>query len=263
MSRKKIEDDKPIVAICYDFDKTLSPKDMQEYTLFPKLEIDAKSFWEESNSFAVKNGMDKILSYMKLIVKLAKEREEALSLVKKDFTKMGKGVELFDGLDTWFERINTYAASLNLVVEHYVISAGLKEIIEGTSIAKHFTEIYASCFVYTKSGIPIWPKQVVNYTQKTQYLFRINKDCRDLSDEESINETIPDNLRRIPFRNFIYIGDSETDIPAMKVVKKEKGQAIGVYNPTKNVTNVCDLLCDDRINYFAPADYREGSMLEK
>ena len=261
--KKKKTKNWPVVAICYDFDKTLSPKDMQEYTLFPKLDISAQDFWSESNEFAEKNSVDKMLSYMKLIVKIAKEKEEDLSLTEKDFPEMGKEVELFEGLDTWFDRINQYASEKELLVEHYIISAGLKEIIQGTSIACHFKEIYASCFCYTASGIPIWPKQVVNGTQKTQYLFRINKDCLNLSDEESLNMNLPDELRRIPFRNFIYLGDSITDIPAMKVVKKEKGLAIGVYNPkTQSPSRMCELFDGERIDFFAPADYQEGNALE-
>lgn len=253
----------PVVAICYDFDKTLSPKDMQEYTLFPKLGISAPEFWGLSNGFAEENGVDKILSYMKLIVKIADEKKEDLSLTANDFPEMGKGVELFEGLDTWFDRINLYAAGKGLIVEHYIISAGLKEIIEGTAIARHFKEIYASCFCYTKSGIPIWPKQVVNGTQKTQYLFRINKDCLDLSDEDALNENLHDDSRRIPFRNFIYLGDSITDIPAMKIIKREGGLAIGVYNSkTQSPSRVCELFDDGRINFFAPADYSEGKALE-
>jgi hypothetical protein len=176
---------------------------------------------------------------------------------------MGKNVDLFVGLDTWFDRINKCAESLNLKVEHYIISAGLKEIIEGTKIVKKFKEIYASCFAYNKNGIPIWPKQVVNYTTKTQYLFRINKGCLDLSDEETINSYMDNEKRRIPFPNMIYIGDSDTDIPAMKVITKENGYAIGVYNPAENdIKKVCDLLGQERINQFAPADYSEGGRLE-
>jgi hypothetical protein len=263
MSRKKINNDEPIVAICYDFDKTLSPKEMQEYTLFPKLNISAEEFWKESNNFAKENGMDKILSYMKLLQKLINEKDESISLVKDDFVEMGKNVDLFVGLDTWFDRINKYAESLNLKVEHYIISAGLKEIIEGTKIVKKFKEIYASCFAYNKIGTPLWPKQVVNYTTKTQYLFRINKGCLDLSDEETINSYMHNEERRIPFPNMIYIGDSDTDIPAMKVITKENGYAIGVYNPKENdIKKVCNLLGQERINHFAPADYSEGGRLE-
>lgn len=183
------------------------------------------SFWQESNAYAEKNGMDRILAYMKLILDKA---GNDIRITESDFKKLGKSIELFSGVETWFERINDIAKEMEINVEHYIISAGLKEIIEGTPIAKFFTEIYASAFAYGTYKQPIWPKQVVNYTSKTQYLFRISKDCLDLSDEDSINEFKPDAERRIPFRNFIYIGDSETDIPAMKIVKKGGGTSIGV-----------------------------------
>jgi len=259
----KTNDDRPIVAICYDFDRTLSPKEMQEYTLFPRLGVKAAEFWTESGKLAADNGMDKMLSYMRLIIRKYADVDDKLTLTKKDFEDMGKDVELFEGLDTWFDRINNYADGKGLAVEHYVISAGLKEIIDGTAIRSFFKEVYASSFIYNSAGVPQWPRQVVNYTQKTQYLFRINKNCLDLSDEESINKKKASSERRIPFTNFIYIGDSDTDIPAMQVIKQEKGLSIGVYDPsTKNSAKVRGLIEDERINFFAPADYKKGSVLE-
>lgn len=252
----------PIVAICYDFDKTLSPKDMQDYSLLPKLNCSAAEFWPQSNALAREQGMDKILSYMHLII--TKARAKDVRITQKDFRAMGKEIELFRGVDTWFDRIDAIAESLRVNVEHYIISAGLKEIVEGTPIARYFTEIYASSFVYSKYGEPIWPRQVVNYTTKTQYLFRISKNCLDLGDEDSVNEYIGDDERRIPFRNFIYIGDSETDIPAMKIVKNGGGTSIGVYNAESgSLDRVRKLLEQKRIDYLLPADYGQGSRLER
>ncbi len=251
----------PIVAICYDFDKTLSPKDMQEFGLIPKLKCGIEEFWKESNDMAEKYGMDRILSYMKLIIEKASNQK--VTVTNRDFKNLGKTIQLFPGVESWFERINNYANEIGINLEHYIISAGLKEIIQGTSIAKHFTEIYASSFVYNEYGAPIWPCQVVNYTTKTQHLFRISKDCLDLSDENSVNEYIENEDRRIPFRNFIYIGDSETDIPAMKIVKNGGGTSIGVYNAEKvNISRVSKLLKQDRINYLVPAVYEENSRLD-
>lgn len=259
---RKYTNNWPIVAICYDFDKTLSPKDMQEFGLIPKLDCSSTDFWDESNGMAKREGMDKILAYMWTIIKRARETAR---ITEKDFNKLGSGIELFPGVDTWFERINNIAAELHINVEHYIISAGLKEIIKGTSIAKYFEEIYASSFLYdVQYKNPIWPRQVVNYTTKTQYLFRINKNCLDLSDEDAVNDYKEDKERRIPFRNFIYIGDSETDIPAMKIVKNGGGVSIGVYNPqTKNMDRVRKLLNQERIDFLMPADYSEGSRIEK
>ncbi len=252
----------PIVAICYDFDKTLSPKDMQNFGLIPKLGCKVSAFWKASNKIAQEQGMDKILAYMKLIVDKAQSREAKIA--REDFNALGKTIELFPGVDSWFERINKIAESLEINVEHYIISAGLKEIIEGTTIAKFFTGIYASEFYYDQYGKPMWPCQVVNYTTKTQYLFRINKNCLDMSDEDSVNQYIPNEERRIPLSNFIYIGDSETDIPAMKIVKQGGGTSIGVYNPINcDLDRVLQLLKQDRIDYLMPADYREKSKIEK
>lgn len=260
-SMKKYNEEWPIVAICYDFDKTLSPKDMQEFGLIPKLNCSSKEFWDQSNGMAKKEGMDKILAYMMTIIKKA---GHDISITKKDFNSLGKDIELFPGVETWFERVNKIAQEAHVNVEHYIISAGLKEIIQGTSIAPCFKEIYASSFLYSASGEAYWPRQVVNYTTKTQYLFRINKNCLDLSDEDSVNEYKEDEERRIPFTNFIYIGDSETDIPAMKIVKNGGGIAIGVYDPhTKNMDKVMPLLKQKRIDFLTPADYSENSRIEQ
>lgn len=251
-----------IIAICYDFDKTLSPEDMQSYSLLPQLNCKAEDFWRESNELAGAEGMDKILSYMLLITEKANASKN-ICLRESDFRVMGQKIELFKGVKTWFKRINGYAKGQNVKVEHYIISAGLKEILEGSEIAHEFTGIYASSFYYNKYGQPVWPKQVVNYTTKTQYLFRINKNCLDLSDEDSVNEFQPENDRRIPLRNFIYIGDSETDIPAMKIIKNGGGVSIGVYNEeTGNLSKVRRLLKQNRINYLMPANYSEGGILE-
>lgn len=260
MTKKK--KNMPIVAICYDFDKTLSPKDMQEFGLIPKLNCEAKNFWKESSRISKENGMDKILAYMMLILKKAKASD--VRLKEEDFKELGKSIELYPGVEDWFERIDAIAVEIGVQVEHYIISAGLKEIIEGTSIAKYFKNVYASTFMYSTYGEPEWPKQVVNYTTKTQYLFRINKDCKDLSDEEKVNDFIPEEQRRIPFKNFIYIGDSATDIPAMKIVKNGGGCSIGVYNNRKvNFNQIKNLLQQNRVDFLMPADYSKGSSLER
>lgn len=256
----------PVVAVCYDFDKTLSPKNMQEYMLLDQLGVtNHVEFWDKSNAFAKREQMDQILSYMRLIVKEAEYLADSDSLTKKHLHEMGKKIELFAGVDTWFERINKHAEALGLCVEHYVISAGLKEMIEGTSIAKEFQEIYASSFYYDKNGVPKWPKQVVNGTQKTQYIFRINKGgCPDLSNESELNRVVEKDKRRIPFPNIMYLGDSDTDIPAMKVVTENGGKAIGVYNPEDGgAGKVTKYLSEGRLSFFAPADYSKGSPLEE
>lgn len=259
-NKKTYDNGWPIVAICYDFDKTLSPKDMQEYGLISKLGCTAAEFWEESGKMAHEQGMDKILAYMELILQ---KSGETIKVSRSDFTRLGKNVELYPGVSDWFDRLNAIAAKFQINLEHYIISAGLKEIIEGSPIASKIDGIYASTFRYDAYKRPIWPCQVVNYTTKTQYLFRISKDCLDLGDEDAVNEYMDDSMRRIPFKNMIYIGDSETDIPAMRVVKNRGGISIGVYDPhTFNMDSVRKLLNQNRIDLFAPADYSAGSRLE-
>jgi len=249
-----------IIAIMYDFDKTLCAKDMQEYTFIPNLGIDAKSFWKDANKLREENKMDQVLTYMYLMFKKMIDNNRSL---KRDYlNKMGEDIELFSGLDSWFERINEYGHSMGMEVEHYIISSGLKEIIQGTKIGNKFKMIYASEFFYNEDGNAIWPKLAVNYTNKTQFLIRINKGVLDISDDHNLNKKTLDGNRRISTANMIYIGDGFTDVPCMKLTKDGGGVSIAVYTDNK-IETAKNLLNDDRINYMTLADYREGSEIDK
>lgn len=248
-----------IVAICYDFDKTLSPRDMQEYAFIPRLGYSAEEFWSLANNYHSSFAMDKILAA--LFTMYSESKEKGFPITADDLRKQGGKIELFKGLDTWFSNINIYAASIGLKTEHYIISAGIKEMIEGTALADKFKHIYASCFLYDDHGEAVWPKQVVNDIMKTQIIYRINKGYLSENDER-INAFIPRESRRVRFENLIYIGDSETDIPCMSVTQEKGGFAIGVYNPDDaDQGKVLSLMQDGRIDYFAPADYTKGAPL--
>lgn len=248
---------KPIIACMYDFDKTLCPKDMQEYSFIPKLNMEPRDFWQEVEQLATEEKMDRILAYMYLMIR--KSKNARISIKKSDFQEAGTSVTLFDGVSEWFTRMEEYGDSLGVCVEHYIISSGLKEIIEGTSIKKHFKEIYACTFHYDENGVADWPALTVNYTNKTQYLFRINKGILNIHEDEKLNEYIEDNSRRVPFRNMLYFGDGFTDIPSMKLVKMNGGQSIAVYTDKSKVE---PLLRDGRVDFILPADYQEGSQLD-
>ena len=252
------------VTIMYDFDETLAPGNMQEYAFIPNLNIDANEFWKESGMMAKTYNMDGILAYMYKMVELAKKKE--LNITRNDFVNQGKPITYFKGVETWFKRINNYARSLGLVVEHYIISCGLKEILEGTSIAKEFTRMYGCSFVYNENGTPIWPGNAINYTSKTQFIYRIRKRQLDnLYDSYELNEYIEDRNTLIPHANMIYIGDGETDVPCMKITKNEGGHSICVYNPDNEHKEkvATKLLNNKRVNFTAPADYSENGRLEK
>lgn len=249
-----------IIAIMYDFDKTLCAKDMQEYTFIPNLGMDSSKFWNEATELRITNKMDQVLAYMYLMFKKTADNNQT---IKKEYlNNIGKDIELFPGLVEWFERINHYGADLGMEVEHYIISSGLKEIIEGSKIGKYFKEIYASEFYYNNEGNAVWPKLAVNYTNKTQFLNRINKGVLDISDDYSLNKKMLENERRISTSNMIYIGDGFTDVPCMKLTKDGGGVSIAVYNGDKSDTAI-NLLKDNRINFIAPADYQEGSNIDK
>ena len=249
----------PILAICYDFDKTLSPDDMQAQGYIQSIDYEVAEFWEESNELARKNDMDQNLAYMYMMATNARGK---LLFTKDTLREQGSKVKLFPGVNTWFNRINNYGKSKGVVVEHYIISSGLKEMIEGTEVADEFKKIYASSFYFDKDGVAVWPAQVVNYTNKTQFLFRIEKGIFDINDQ-AVNSYFQPNQYRVPFRNMVYIGDSDTDIPCMKLVNTNGGHSIGVYNSkTKDKSKVFRMLEENRIKYYEPADYKKDSKLE-
>jgi len=266
MSKKEFErrkkEDKPVLAICYDFDKTLSPDDMQAQGYIQTVGYDVQEFWTETNELAENNEMDQNLAWM---YKMFQEAEGNMIFNKKTLEAYGSKVRLFPGVVEWFERIRKYGETNGVIIENYIISSGLKEMIEGTSVAKKgvFEKIYASSFYYDpKTGLAKWPAQVVNYTNKTQFLFRIQKGVLDINDP-AVNDFYSPDEMRVPFRNIIYIGDSDTDIPCMKLVNTYGGHSIGVYNSdTEDKEKVYKMMRDNRIKYFVPADYLEGKGLD-
>lgn len=260
---RKTKETKPVLAICYDFDKTLSPDDMQAQGYIQAVyDGDVQEFWAESNALAEANEMDTNLAYM---YKMVEEAHGRVLLTKKALAEYGAKVSLFPGVEAWFERIRQFGAEHGVIVEHYIISSGLKEMIEGTSIAKAgaFEKIYASSFMFDHKGVAVWPAQAINYTNKTQFLFRIEKGVLDVNDS-GVNDHFSFEDIRVPFRNMVYIGDSATDIPCMKLVNANGGHSIGVYDhDTLDKSKVFKMLTDHRIKYFAPADYTEGAELDR
>lgn len=257
--KRERKEEKPVLAICYDFDKTLSPDDMQAQGFIQSVGYDVETFWKKSNGLASGNDMDQNLAYM-LMMQQAAEGKKLFT--RGELMKCGKEVVLFPGVKDWFKRICTYGEDHGVLVEHYIISSGLKEMIEGTDVAGEFKKIYASSFFYNEKGVAIWPAQVVNYTNKTQFLFRIEKGVLDINDP-GVNDSFAPDEMRVPFRNMVYIGDSDTDVPCMKLVNVNGGYSIGVYNAdTKDKTKVYKMMRENRIKYYAPADYSEGKELD-
>lgn len=251
-------EEKPVIALMYDFDHTLSPKDMQEYAFIPGLGMSADDFWNTCQEAAVKHGMDAILAYMLVMLQRARGK---LLVTRETLTELGKAVKLFPGVTTWFKRVNEYAESKGFVCEHYILSSGLKEIIEGTSIADEFKMIYAASFCYDDAGVPYWPAMAVNYTSKTQFIYRINKGVLDVTEDRKLNAHMPDEERRVPFHNMIYVGDGLTDVPCMKLTKENGGHSIAVYTGDDSAAR--EMLGYGRVDFMAPTDYSKGSKMEK
>ena len=253
---------KPTVALIYDFDGTLSAGNMQEYDFIPAVGKSNKEFWLESNETARLQDSDPILAYMFKMIHEAKAK--GLSLRKEAFRASGAKITLYKGVREWFSRINRYAAERGINMQHYINSSGLKEMIEGTSIAHEFRKIYACSFLYDVDGVAYWPAVAVNYTNKTQFIFKINKGVESVYDSHEVNRFIEEEKRPVPFGRMIYIGDGTTDIPCMKLVKQQGGHSIAVYNPCSGDKRFAmeGLIRDNRVSYVCPADYSPGSPID-
>ncbi len=249
----------PIVAFLYDFDKTLCTTDMQNYAFIPSLGMTPAEFWELANGFGRRNRIDGILAYMYTMIQESKRKN--ILFTRQDLVEKGKSIVLFPGVQDWFRRINEFGAAQGVQVEHYIISSGLREIIEGSTIRDVFKEIYASEFYYDENGVPVWPKLAVNFTAKTQFVYRINKGVLDVSDDKTLNDSMPDDSKRVPFHNMIYVGDGLSDVPCMKMMRAYGGQAIAVYQES-NRMGVEDLMAKGRVDFIFKADYSEGTALD-
>ncbi len=251
------------VAIVYDFDGTLARGNMQEHSFLPELGVNSKTFWNDVKAAARKNDADEVLVYMWHMLELAKEK--GIRITKKALTNHGKEIPLFAGVDDWFRRIDKFATERTLSIEHYVVSSGNHEIIAGSKIFRLFKNVYASRFIFGKAGEAVWPAVAINYTTKTQFLFRINKGIENSWDNGQINRWVPMNERPVPFSRMIFIGDGDTDIPSMKMVRFQGGHSIAVFDPERfqqSPKKVYRLIAEDRVHFVAPADYSDGSQLD-
>jgi hypothetical protein len=250
---------RPIVALIYDFDGTLSPGNMQEFGFIQAIGKKPHEFWQESDAIALGQDASNILSYMKLMFDEA--RKAGIKLRREDFKKFGESVELFEGVKEWFSLINEYGKERGVKIEHYINSSGLTEMIEGTEIGHEFKKIFACSFLYNEDGEAEWPGVAVDYTAKTQFLFKINKGILSIRDNKKVNESKEEDNKRIPFPHMVYFGDGETDVPCMKIVKMFGGNSIAVYNPEikKKVNVAKKLLRQQRVNFITPADYTKES----
>ncbi len=250
------------VALIYDFDGTLAPGNMQEYDFIPAVGKSNKEFWTDANVLAETQDADPVLAYMARMIQEA--QSTGLSLRREAFQESGRNIRYYKGVEQWFQRMNAYAAERGIRLIHYINSSGMKEIIEGTSIAKEFKHIYACSFLYNVDGIAYWPAVAVNYTNKTQFIFKINKGVESVYDTHMVNRYMEENLRPVPFKRMIYVGDGMTDIPCMKLVKNYGGHSIAVYNPEdKNKRkDMNTLIRDNRVNFVCAADYSEGSEID-
>ena len=248
------------VGLIYDFDETLSVDYMQSFGLIQSLGMSPDTFWKKANLWSANNNADQITGTMYYFMKTAKEK--GVSLSREVLKNFGRNIEYYNGVLTWFERINNFGRALDLDIEHYIISSGYEEIVEGTEIRKYFKDVFACSFAYGDDDQPVWPARVVNYSIKTQFLAKINKGLGK-NDDIAVNEFTPEDERRIPFKQMIYVGDGMTDIPSMKLTKDRGGNAIAVYTPRSHARRkAMKLLVDNRVNFALPADYSENKEID-
>lgn len=257
MTRKHIE-----VAIAYDFDGTLAPGNMQEYDFIPKLGMRPTEFWSKANDLAKACDGDVILAYLNLM--LIEARAKRVPIRRNDFVEYGQRVNLFPGVVEWFDRVNSYGKQRGLALKHFIVSSGLREMVQGSSISKKFERIFASAFAYDANEVAYAPALALNYTTKTQYLFRINKGTLDVWDNSVINAFVKHEDRRVPFERMIYLGDGETDVPCMRLVKDQGGHSLAVYKSGKRGAKAAaeKLINDGRVNFVAASDYSEDSEID-
>jgi hypothetical protein len=252
-------------AIVYDYDGTLARGNIQENSFLPAIDMERGDFWKEVKRLTKQHDADEILVYMQLMLRKAQERE--LEVSQEALRRHGQDSELFAGLAdlSWFRRLNTFANERGLGLEHYIISSGTQEMIEGSVIAPAFKAIFASRYIYNDQGQAEWPSLAINYTTKTQFLFRINKGIENVWDNDAINAFMPEAERPIPFTRMIFVGDGDTDIPAMKMTSHYGGHSIAAYDPNRDgrsLDKIHRLISDGRVNFVAPADYSENAPMD-
>lgn len=241
---------------------------MQERDFIPQIGMSTRAFWNEVRALCEKHDADNILMYMRLMLQKASAAE--VQVRREDFTSYGASLSFFPGVytspkDNWFKRITAYARASGVALNHYIVSSGIKEMVEGSPIGKYFAKTYASSFMYDHHGIVIWPALALNYTTKTQYLFRINKGSLEVHDHSTINRYVPQADRAVPFEHMVYIGDGETDIPCFRLLKDQGGHSVAVYESGRKGARqqATQIHSDGRVNFIAPADYRDGSSLDR
>ena len=251
---------KPVICIMYDFDKTLCTDDMQNFKFIPDLNMTPGEFWGKTGEFSDRTGVERILSYMYVMIEEGKKH--GIEITKDYLKSCGESLIYYKGVEDWFDRINKFGASHGFKIEHYVISSGLKEIIQGSKIFNKFTGVYACEYIYDNEGRASWPKLVINYTQKTQFVFRISKGVKKISDDDKVNSRVKKEERHVLYKNMIYIGDGVTDIPCMQLIKDKGGNSIAVYKQSKIGATTEQLSTEERTNFVCKADYSENSSLD-
>ncbi len=247
------------IAFVYDFDSTLTPRDSCTYSLFPSLGLTTDEFWSMVDSFGRKNRIDPHSAGLLMFKYMAEQR--GINFTKEFLCSHGEDVEFCSGVETWFDDINQVANNLGFKPHHYIISGGLGDVIRNTRNAHHFDDIFACEYCYDDNNQALWPAHVINATNKLQFLFRIYKGVFDLGHYTELYDYIPSEDRPIPFKNIIFLGDGDTDVPCLKVTKERGGLSIAIYPSAYEKAKAENLVHHNRANDYYAGDYRKDSPL--
>ncbi|MBD48430.1 MAG: haloacid dehalogenase-like hydrolase [Dehalococcoidia bacterium] len=255
-----------VIALVYDYDKTLSPFHMQEDVIFEKIGVNSKEFWGRVDRLTSDKTYESDLAWIRLLLDNLFFR----NLSNSDLSKMGKELNFFPGIPKIFEELDSILSDEKFVrhgitLEHYIVTSGLQAVLAGSDLAKYVKRIFGCEFDEDGQGKVYWPKRVISHTAKTQYLFRITKGFEYMNFEKDVNDHVPEIERRIPFRNMLYIGDGPTDVPCFSVITSRGGKALAVYDAnSKHSFETCmSLRAAQRVNEIAEADYRRGTHLRR
>ena len=251
------------IALCYDFDGTLCSGYMQDQKLLHDCKIEPKNFWIKVVNYAKENHCDPTLAYLMLLEQ--QMRSAGLKVNAETFKKYGRELKLFKGVNEWFSRIKQFGKLHNIEIQHFIISSGLADVIKGCTFIKDINLVYASSYIYD-DGKGVWPKLSVNYSNKVQFLYRINKGTFDVFDQVGVNAKKDANDSvNIPFENFIFFGDGETDVPCFSVNQKNSGKNICIYEKgnEKSFDIGKKLYSEGRVHYLLDGDYSENSEIDK
>ena len=255
-----------IIAIVYDYDRTLSPRPMQEDVIFERIGVEASKFWSMADELKGNKSYEDELAWIRLLL----DNPSFRCLSNLDLEGMGRNLKFYPGVPEMFAELEVGLHSdkylrHGVALEHYIVTSGLKSVLAGSILSQNVQAIFGCELDEDEEGRVYWPKRIISHTAKTQYLFRITKGLEYVDLSHDVNDHMPEPERRIPFSNMLYIGDGPTDVPCFAVISSRGGKSLAVYDPSSKVSfATCMSLREaQRVDEIAEADYRQNTHLRR